>query len=194
MGLPSYSKVSVAKFAGMFVIGNPIRAMQAMYSNTRGGALERCLMVVKQLGAARSPLVRDELLEALDDPSVDVRAQAIVSILDHRPDQAVTEKMLEILRSNRWDLVYPDLWILERLGEPWALPEIRKSLDAPYPLLRSCAAMSLAGMHDDESAPRSLELFHSDPLGRVEYGEALGLLRYIPAIERCSRPFMILKI
>jgi HEAT repeat protein len=180
---PSDARVTTAQFAGMFISGQPLAAMQAMYSHSRGGPEEKRLLAVRRLGRARSPLAADELLEAMEDPSITVRGQALISIAFSKPDARLTDALLEMVEKGSMEMSTAAAWAVGQLHDPRVIEVMLQQLDSPFPMMRARAAISLARLEHRESAPRLLELFHRDELLAPIYGECLGLLRYREAIK-----------
>ena len=181
-GLPSDSNVSVAQFAGMFIAGRPLTAMYGMYSFSRGGDEQKRMLAISRLGRAQSPLATDELLESLNDPSPNVRIQAIIAIASARPNEKLVDALIEIVRRERLDMCMAAAWTLGLIGDSRAIPTLRESLQSKYTLLRGRAAISLARLNDIDSIPVLLEQFDKDEIARPAYADALGVLRCEQAI------------
>ncbi len=181
-GLPSDSNVSIAQFAGMFVAGHPLTAMYGMYSHSRGGNEQKRMLAINRLGQARSPLATDELLESLKDPSLNVRIQTVISIASARPNQKLVDALIDIIRQQELGTSLAAAWAVSVIGDPRAIPPMRKMLKSKYPLLRARAAIALARLGDTDSIPTLLEHFEKDEPVRAGYGDALGVLRCQEAI------------
>jgi len=180
--MPNDARVTTAEFAGMLIEGNPIAAMQAMFSFSRGGEEEKRLLAIQRLARAKSPLAIDELLEAFNDPSSYVRTQAVIAAASSKPHRQLIEALIEMVKLERLETSVAAAWTLGRLGDKSAIEPMRKALDSRFPLLRTRAAVTLSRLGDQDSAPRILELFEQEENGRAAYGDALGVLRYKPAI------------
>jgi len=181
-GLPSDAKVSTAKFAGMFLTGNPMTAMHGIYSYSRGGSEQKRMLAMRRLGKARSPLATDELVESLNDPSTNVRIQTILAITSSRPNKKLVDSLIEVVSKERPDLCTAAAWALGLIGDSRAIPILRESLDSKHSLLRSRAAIALAHLNDVDSIPMLLEKFNKDEMVKSAYADALGILRCEEAI------------
>ena len=71
---------SVRQFAGMFVHGNPFRALGSVVRYHYARDERTAVVATTQLGQTRSPLAVEELLDALDDPRFNVRFEAIIAM------------------------------------------------------------------------------------------------------------------
>jgi HEAT repeats len=176
--LPGGGSMNATRFAMMFVQGNPIAALQAVAAFSLAGDEGKRLTTIERLGQSRSPLSIDELIEALEDPSFNIRHEAIVSIARTRRDARLTEAMVRNLRDGAPELQTTVAWALGRMGDASAAPDLRLALDSTYPLLRARAARALAMLDDVESVPRLAEHFEkeADPAIRVAYASSLAAL------------------
>ncbi|MBN1318565.1 MAG: MFS transporter, partial [Anaerolineales bacterium] len=94
------SKVSVARFAGMFLRGNPLLAMESLIGYQLAKDETAVVSATERLGRAKSPLTVDELEETLSDPRFNVRFEAIVSIAHHGADPRLTEALVKTLQGS----------------------------------------------------------------------------------------------
>ncbi len=115
------SRLSIGQFAGLFVQGNPLLAMQSLirYQFARDEAAT--VNVTERLGRSGSPLTVDELLEALHDPRFYVRFEAIVSIARRPAEEQLIAALSEILLGNDPSLSVIAAWALGRIGDPRAI-------------------------------------------------------------------------
>jgi HEAT repeat protein len=183
-GVQAESEMGVTRFAGFFLRGNPLRAVQSLirYQLARG---ERATVsVTERLGQSRSPLAVDELLETLADPRFYVRYEAIVSIARGASDPRLIQALVQILRSGEPALSVIAAWALGRIGDEAALPALRKGLDNRYRSVQAHCARSLGSLGDRVAIPLLLERLQSetDEDLRVAFGTALGALRAKEAI------------
>lgn len=176
--MPAEGAMPVTQFAGMFFQGNPFAAMQSLVAHNMARSEGQRISAIERLGDARSPLNVDELIAALDDPSYNVRLEAIVSIARTRPDERLTSALLRAVNDAEPDLAITAVWALGRIGDKRAIEPLRKLLVADYPLLASRAARSLAQLGDREVIPLLLARFHDelDDGLRIAYASALGAL------------------
>ena len=190
IGVLVFSRLRVANetpalsFAGLFLRGNPVSAMGALINyNLAGDEIER-VTTTARLGQTRSPLHVKELLDALADPSFNVRYEAIISIARARHDPGLTEALIEVLDGDEPDLSIAAAWALGRLRDRRAVMPLRRGLDSGYLLLAARCARALGMMGDQGSADALLARLReeTDDGLRIAYASALGLLRSSAAI------------
>jgi HEAT repeat protein len=99
----SDSTLSTAEFAGMFLRGNPLRAMASKLSYSLALEESDRAMLTRRLSGSGSPLSADELIEALYDPSFNVRQEAIFAIAQSRPDFRLIEAMWRVAEGDHPD-------------------------------------------------------------------------------------------
>lgn len=183
--LRSVGRVRTMEFISYFVQGNPFEAVGSMiryhFARDEGARVT----LTEQMGEAKNPLSVEELLEALADPSFNVRYEAIVSIARMPPQARLTEALVEVLLSKEPDLSVAAGWALGRMGDRRAVPALRRMLQAEYALLRSRSARSLANLGDAESVPMLRAAFRNEKTDniRVAYASALGVFRAHEALE-----------
>jgi MFS family permease len=178
------SDLSVGKFAGLFLHGNPILAVESLIRYHFAREELSAVTVTERLGQARSPLTVDELLDALADPRFYVRFEAIVSIARHSPDDRLVQALIEVLNGKDPALGVIAAWALGRMGHPQALAPLRASLQSPYRSIKAHAARSLATLGDQDSKPLLLQLIQeeTDPGLLIAYASALGKLQCREAV------------
>jgi MFS family permease len=173
----------VRQFIGMFLRGNPIAAVQSIIAfNFARDEIAR-IRTTEHLTLARSPLIVDELLEALSDPSFNVRFEAVVAIGRSDRNDRLTDALIDIVRGPESDLSVVAALALGRIGDQRAVPTLRESLLSEYPMLAARSARSIALLGDQEVVPLLLARFR-DELNkglRVSYASALGALKFTPA-------------
>jgi len=179
------SNVPVKRFAGLFLQGNALGAMQGLISYQFGGVETKRVSTIERLGATRSPLSVEELIESLHDPSFNVRFETVVSIARTRPDSRLTAALFDVLRLDEPDMSIAAAWALGRLGDARAIEPLRESLESKYPLLRARAARALGSLGDAASAPILIDRLQteSDAGVKLAYGSALGALRHVGAMK-----------
>ena len=177
-GLPARGGVGIRQFAGLFLQGSPLATATGLVAFRYAGLEEKRVAIVERLGAMRSPLSVNELIEALDDPSFSVRYEAIVSVARTVRDPRLTEAVIKLLQGADPGLQMAAVWALGRVGGTSATPALRELLDSPYRSMRAQVARSLGTLGDTESSDRLLAMFRgeSDPALRVAYGSAIALL------------------
>jgi HEAT repeat protein len=176
--LESRGDMETARFAGMFIRGNPISAIGQLVRYYWAAGEGKRVAVVERLGDVKSPLATDELIGALVDPSFNVRYEAINSIARTPPRPELTEALVQILRDGEPELRAAAAWALARTGTPDAVPALRECLDSEYPLLRSRAARALGTLNDLQSVGRLRGMLRDEPDVelKVAYAVALGSL------------------
>ena len=174
------------RFVGMFFQGNPIQALSSAISHSIAGEEDDRLATTERLGMARSALNVDELLDALDDPSFNVRHEAINAIARSRPNWRLTNAMIDVLNGNDPDLSLAAAWALGRLRDRAAVEPLRLQLEqSDYPLLAARCARALSMIGDQESIPLLLARLRDemDDGLRIAYASALGALRSPAALD-----------
>jgi HEAT repeat protein/MFS-type transporter involved in bile tolerance (Atg22 family) len=183
-GARADSSVTTGEFAGMFLRGNPLRALESLVRFYRARDERDAITVTEQLGQTQSPLTVDELLEALADPRFYVRFEAIVSIARREPDERLVNALVEVLRGDEPALSVIAAWALGRMGDERAIEPLREGLDARYRSIRAHCVRSLGSLEDVEVAPALLERLagETDNGLKLAYASALGQLRVKDAV------------
>jgi MFS family permease len=186
-GVRADSNVTTGEFAGMFLRGNPLRALGSLVSFYRAKDERDAITVTERLGQTQSPLTVDELLEALADPRLYVRFEAIVSVARRGPDRRLVDALVEVLRGDEPALSVIAAWALGRIGDRRAIGPLREGLDARYRSVQAHCIRSLGSLGDTDIAPALLErvahetdggvkLACASALGQLGAGEAVGEL------------------
>jgi HEAT repeat protein len=183
-GVRADSSVTTGEFAGMFLRGNPLRALGSLVRFYRAKDERDAITVTEKLGQTQSPLTVDELLEALADPRFYVRFEAIVSIARRGPDERLVNALVEVLRGDEPALSVIAAWALGRVGDERAIEPLREGLDARYRSVRAHCVRSLGSLEDAQVAPVLLERLagETDEGLRLAYASALGQLRVKEAV------------
>ena len=170
---------SVGSFAGLFMRGNPLRAFGSLIQFSFSRDEMSRVATTERLGDAQSSLSANELIEALSDPSFNVRYEAIHSIGRMPPEPELVDALLDVLAGPESELTSVAARSLGRLGDRRAIGPLRKALFSDYQLLIANGARSLALLGDTDSIPHFLERFRSerDETMRIAYASALGKLR-----------------
>jgi HEAT repeat protein len=178
------SPVSVGKFAGMFVHGNPVLALESVFRYYRAKDERATVVMTERMGQTKSPLTVEELLEALKDPRFNVRFEAIISIARMDSDPRLVEALCNILDGTELSLSVVAAWALGRLGDEQALPSLRRGLDSDYRSIRAHCARAIGTLGDTSLAPLLLERLQTetDKGLRIAYSSALGNLRCVASI------------
>jgi hypothetical protein len=183
--LRDYSAITTRELAGMLFRGNPVRAARTLIEYRRARAEIERVSVTERMGAAKSLLNADELLDALSDPSFNVRHEAIVAIARMRPDDRLLNALVDVLNCNEPDLSINAVWALGRLGDKRAIEPLREALGSRYALIQAHSARALATLGDYDIIPVLLDRFKSEPDDglRIAYASALGALRSKDAVD-----------
>lgn len=171
-------------FAGMFLRGNPVKAMRMlMQYNFSGDEMTR-LVATEKMGDAHSLISSNELIEALGDPSFNVRQEAIHSIGRLPAKDELVDALIEVLEDPESELNISAARALGRIGSPRALPSLQRTLFSGYRPLDANSARSLALLGDEESIPHIQAKFQQEPNPRLRlaYVSALGQLRVKSAV------------
>jgi MFS family permease len=179
------SPVSVGEFAGMFIHGNPVLALESLVRYYRSPDERATVMTTERMGQTRSLFTVDELLEALKDPRFNVRFEAIISIARMGSEPRLVDALCQILDGTEISLSVISAWALGRMGDKRALPTLRNGLHAPYRSLQAHCARSLGTLADTSVAPLLLERLQTetDKGLRIAYASALGNLKAQEALE-----------
>jgi hypothetical protein len=178
--------MGVRRFAGMFFRGNPFAAMHSLVVHNLARHENDRIVSIERLGDARSPLNVAELIEALNDPSYNVRLEAIVSMARTRPNPDLTEALLKVVRGPEPDIAIAAVWALGRMRDPRAIEALQERLSGEYPLLAARSARALAQLGAREVIPLLEARLHDelDPGLRLAYASALGALRHAPSLPQ----------
>jgi hypothetical protein len=174
----------VGEFAGMFFRGNPFLAMNALMRYYMAKDERSTISVTERLGAAKSPLAVDELVEALHDPRFNVRMEAIITVARMPANPRLTAALIEVLKGTELALKALAAWALGRIGDESALPALREELFGPYLSIRAHAARALGALHDRTMIPelRKRLAVEQDKGLMMAYASALGNMRAEEAV------------
>jgi HEAT repeat protein/sugar phosphate permease len=179
------SSVSVGEFAGMFMHGNPVVALQSLVRYYRSTDERATVVTTERMGQTKSLLTVDEMLEALKDPRFNVRFEAIISIARMGSEPRLVDALCAILDGTEISLSVIAAWALGRMGSARALPTLRNGLYSGYRSLQAHCARSLGTLRDKTVAPLLLERLQKeeDKGLRIAYSSALGNLSMIEATD-----------
>ena len=172
------SQVSLGEFAGMFLRGNPLLAMESLIGYRLAKDERATVSVTERLGQTQSPLTVEELLKALSDPRFYVRFEAIVSIARRGPDERLLDALIDVLGGHEPALSVIAAWALGRIGDERACPALHAGLESRYRSVQAHCARSLGSLEDETALPLLLERLSSETdCGlRIAYASALGKL------------------
>jgi len=179
------SAMGAVEYLCMFIQGNPLMALGSMFRYHRAQDESARITTTEQMGGAKNPLNADDLLEALSDPSFNVRYEAIISVARMRANIKLTNELIRILRSREPDLSVVAGWALGRIKDRRAIPALRETLVSEYALLRSRSARSLAIMGDAEIVPVLKEALKTEKHDGilVAYASALAGLHVTEVLD-----------
>jgi HEAT repeat protein len=175
----------VSEFAGMFLHGNPVLALESLFRYYRARDERETVVVTERMGMTKSPLTVDELLEALKDPRFNVRFEAVISIARMESDPRLIEALCNILDGTELSLSVIAAWALGRIGDNRALITLRHGLDSHYRSIQAHCARALGTLGDTSVIPLLLERLHAetDKGLRIAYSSTLGKLRATESID-----------
>lgn len=183
--LQSERETTFRRFAGMFLRGNPIRALGVLIQYNFAGDEMTRISITERMGDTHSPLSSNELIEALNDPSFNVRYEAIQSIGRMPAEPELVDALIDVLEEGESELGMAACRSLGKLGDPRAIEPLRRALFAEYKLVQASSARALAMLGDTASIPHFLERLKTEtnPTIRMAYVSTLGKLRAAAAIE-----------
>ena len=181
----------IRRFVGMFLQGNPLLAVGTLMRYYRVPDEETRVSITERLGYAKNPISNRELVEALNDPSFNVRYEAIIAVAHSKPDLELIDALILVLGGNEPDLSVNAAWALGRIGDKSAIFPLRETLHSDYSLLSARSARALATLGDIESIPFFLEKFKNEPEEgmKIAYAQSLGKLQYAGAMDEML-PFL----
>jgi len=182
--LHSEKPTTFRHLAGMFWRGNPIQALLSLVRYRFAGTEVTRIVATQRLGDTHNPLSANELIEALNDPSFNVRHEAVNAIGRMPPEPELVDALLAVLGETEAELSTAAARSLGVLGEKRAIVPLRRALSSGYPFLEASSVRALAMLGDVESTPCFLGKLKSepDPMLRICYASALGKLRATEAI------------
>ena len=181
------STLGVVEFAGMFIQGNPLFALESIMRYYRARDERHTVTMTERMGQTKSPLTVDELLEALADPRFNVRFEAIIAIARMKPNPRLIEALSHIVDGTEISLSVIAAWALGRMGDAHALPALRAGLDSQYRSLQAHCARSLGTLKDREIVPvlhqrlqqetdKGLQMAYCSALGNLQAHEAIDTI------------------
>lgn len=155
--------LGVRDFISQFYEGNPLQALWGVSRYNNQTSEEKRQDLAYRFGRARNSIAKEELFDALRDPSFDVRYEAIIA-LGHLPlSQSITKALENMLKYEGFvELQYAALTSLGRLKSKNSSFAIVDFLDHKNPLLRARAIRSLADLKDVSSLDRIRNIINND--------------------------------
>jgi len=178
--IPRDGSMPTPAFVGMFLHGSPLLALGSLVRHKWPRDEQDRILTTERLGHARTLLSADELIEALNDPSFNVRYEAVIALSRLPSHPRLVEALTGVLAGDQPELSLAAAWALARLGDPSATAPLRQTLRSDYPLLQARSARALGLLGDVEDMPFFLEKLRDPALEaslRVAYAAALGALR-----------------
>ncbi len=178
------STVTFRRFAGMFLRGNPVRAMRLLVQYNQSGDEMTRVETTEQMGDIGNLLNAKELLEALEDPIFSVRYEAIHSIGRMPNNPELVAALIDVLEGPEPELGMVTARALGRIGDPRAIPALRQTLSSRYDLIAVNSARALAQLGDTESIPALTRKLRAEPNRRLQvgYASALGKLGAVDSL------------
>jgi MFS family permease len=181
------SSVSVTEFAGLFIHGNPVLALESVFRYHRARDERQTIVMTERMGKTKSPLTVDELLETLQDPRFNVRFEAIISIARMESDPRLVEALSNIVEGTELSLSVIAAWALGRMGDEHAIDALHHGLNSQYRSIQAHCARALGTLGDTSIVPvlmerlktetdKGLRIAYSSALGNLHAAEALGTL------------------
>jgi HEAT repeat protein/Na+/melibiose symporter-like transporter len=174
----------VKRFWGMFMQGNVFVAMESMIRYSRARDESARVQQTQRLGDSKNPLTARELIEALNDPSFNVRFEAVIAISRMPATPELVDALLLVLAGSEPDLGIAAAWALGKLGDRSAILPLQEMLLSEYRLLAIHSARALAKLNDTDSVPFFIKRLHEEPDDklRLAYASALGMMRVKEAV------------
>lgn len=181
--------LSIRDFVGHVTTGSPMKALWGINRYASRTSEDRRRDLAFRFAGLGSPLVKEELIAALRDPSFDVRHEAILA-LGHIGAHPSVVRALDVVLDYHGlvELRYAALGSLGQLKAVSSASKVAQILDDPNPLLRARAARSLGEMGHMPALPRIREMLaEDDELDcRLAAASALGKLK-----DRDSMPGLV---
>lgn len=183
--LKTESDITFRQFAGMFLQSQPVRAMRSLIQYVQSTDEMSRVIATEQMGDSHNLLNTQELIEALTDPNHSVRHEAIHSIGRMPPVSELVTALVNVLEGPESELGMEAARALGRLGDPEAIPALRRGLESRYDLIAAECARALGQLGDGESIPALSEKLRdgSNIQFKAAYASALGKLRATSIID-----------
>jgi MFS-type transporter involved in bile tolerance (Atg22 family) len=183
--LQSDRPMTFTHLARIFRQGNPIKALALLIRYRFAGTEVTRITTTERLGETQNPLSANELIEALSDPSFNVRYEAIHAIGRMPPEPELVAALIDLLNDHESELSSVAARALGKLGDTSAMLPLRRALRSGYPFLEANSARALAMLGDVESVPYFLDQLKHESSGmlRVAYASALGKLGAVQATQ-----------
>lgn len=127
--------------------GNALAALYNLILMMRSHRAETKARAAKALGATKSSLVVDELIEALDDSDREVRREA-ARALGEIGDERAVEALIEKLHDPQADIVEESAQALGKIQDPSTFEELAPLIEDENPSVRKSAVLALGELRD----------------------------------------------
>lgn len=171
-------------FLRRFVAGNPMRVVR--YCQLLAGSPDETTRVkaTQALGETRSAIATDELVKALDDPSLEVREEAAAA-LGKIADTRAIEPLVQKLQSPESGIQALSAKALGKIPHTRSVEALIEALPADDAALKKDVVRALGDMRDPRASDHLLRLLEAehDPAVVETVAEALAKLGEIQAIH-----------
>ncbi len=167
------------EFVSMFIKGNPLSAFRALFRYRYAKHEHARIRVLYHLACSRSPLNDREIIESLQDPSLNVCLEAITVIAMRKTKPELVNALEPLLRCHRSPLRVAAARALGQMAAKTSIPILREILGSNDSTLRCAVARSLSLLGDTESIESIAQLLNqeNDLDAQVTYAYALGRLK-----------------
>jgi HEAT repeat protein/predicted MFS family arabinose efflux permease len=175
--------------------GNALAALFNLVVMMRSRRAETKVRAAKAMGATKSTLVVDELIQALDDSDREVRREA-ARALGEIGDERAVDALVEKLHDSQADIIEESAQALGKIQDPSSFDDLVKLIQDENSSVRKSAVLALGELRD----PRAIQLLEklleteTDPTVFVATTEALSktggtrALHRLRALLRNSQP------
>ncbi len=172
-------------FLREFIAGNPFRVVRYCQVLADSPDEGKRLKATRALGETGSPIATDELVRALDDPSLEVREEAATA-LGKISDTKAIEPLVTKMRSPESKIQTHSARALGKIRHRRSLDALIETLPTTDPALKKDIVRALGEIRDQRASQHLLRLLaaEKDPATVETVAEALAKLGEIQAIHR----------
>ena len=179
-------------------IVNPLRAVASIHTMSASVTSRRRAAAARTLGEKRTALAVSDLIEKLDDPSSDVREEAVLALGRIGSTEAV-DALLQKLNDPNADLAPQIARALREAPTPRSVEALVRKLEDPDRETRSESARTLGAIGDRRAVPSLLGLLassrdakvvsaSSEALARI--GELTAIYEILPRMKEARNPVL----